>query len=61
VQQVEPTLHLRQEFHASADGLKLPNPVTVVHLGCTSVFIRNSNKIVIFWKGWFFDAVRVKT
>jgi len=57
---VEPTLHLRQEFHADAHGLRLPNPVTVVHLDCTSVFIRNPNKVVIFWQGWFFDAVRVR-
>ena len=57
---VEPTLHLREQFHASATGLKLPNPVTVVHLNCTSVFVKNRNKLVIFWKGWFFDAVRVR-
>lgn len=60
VEKVEPTLHLRKEFHASASGLRLPNPVTVVHLSCTSVFIKNPNKLLIFWQGWFFDAVRIK-
>jgi hypothetical protein len=60
VEKVEPKLHLRQEFHASAEKLGLPNPVTIVDLNCTSVFIKNSNKLVIAWQGWFFDAVRVK-
>jgi hypothetical protein len=57
---VEPGLFLREEFHATADKLGLPNPVTVVDLSCTSVFIKGKNKLVIAWDGWFFDAVRVK-
>lgn len=57
---VEPTLYLRREFKSNVAGLKLPNPVTVVEISCTAVFIRNPNRLVIFWKGWFFDAVRVK-
>lgn len=60
VEKVEPNLHLRREFHASAEKLGLPNPVTIVDLNCTSVFIKNSDRLVIAWKGWFFDAVRVK-
>ena len=56
---VVPELHLRKEFHANAQKLRLPNPVTVVDLSCTSVFIKNRNKLVIAWKGWFFDAVRL--
>lgn len=59
-QKVEPRLHLREEFHASSKDLGLPNPVTVVDLSCTSVFITKPNHLVIFWQGWFFDAVRVK-
>jgi hypothetical protein len=57
---VEPRLHLREAFHASSKELGLPNPVTVVDLSCTSVFITKPNHLVIFWQGWFFDAVRVK-
>lgn len=57
---VEPRLFLREQFHADADKLRLPSPVTVVDLSCTSVFIKNANRLVIAWKGWFFDAVRVK-
>jgi hypothetical protein len=59
-QKVEPRLHLREAFHASSKELGLPIPVTVVDLSCTSVFITKPNHLVIFWQGWFFDAVRVK-
>lgn len=59
-QKVEPRLHLREAFHASSKELGLPNPVTVVDLNCTSVFITKPNHLVIFWQGWFFDAVRVR-
>jgi hypothetical protein len=59
-ERVEPRLFLREQFHASAEKLSLPNPVTVVDLSCTSVFIKNKNRLVIAWDGWFFDAVRTK-
>lgn len=59
-ERVEPRLFLREQFHASAEKLALPNPVTVVDLSCTSVFIKNKNRLVIAWDGWFFDAVRTK-
>ena len=59
-EKVEPRLHLRQAFHASPEKLGLPNPVTVVDLNCTSVFVKNRNRLVIFWDGWFFDATRIK-
>ena len=57
---VEPKMFLREQFHADADRLHLPSPVTVVDLSCTSVFIKNATTLVIAWDGWFFDAVRVK-
>ena len=57
---VEPQLHLREAFHASSKELGMPTPVTVVDLSCTSVFITKPNHLVIFWQGWFFDAVQVK-
>lgn len=59
-QKVEPTLYLRKGWNSKVEGLKLPNPVTAVQISCTTVFILNRNRLVIFWKGWFFDAVRVK-
>lgn len=59
-EKVEPDLYLREQFHASAKKLGLPNPVTVVDLSCTSVFIKSPGRLVIAWQGWFFDAVRLK-
>ena len=60
-QWVEPGLYLREQAHADAENLHLPNPVVVVELGCTVAFIRDSNHLVIHWKGWFFDAVRTNS
>jgi hypothetical protein len=59
-QRVEPRLFVREQFRASAARLHLPNPVTVVQLSCTAVFVKSRDKLLIFWDGWFFDAVRVK-
>ena len=59
-QKVEPTLYLRKGWNSNVEGLKLPKPVTAVEISCTTVFILNRNRLVIFWKGWFFDAARVK-
>lgn len=59
-QSVEPRLFLREQFHATAEKLGLPNPVTVVDLSCTSVFIKNRNTLVVAWDGWFFEAIRIK-
>lgn len=56
---VEPRLYLREQAHARAENLHLPNPVTVVELGCTIAFVRDRNRLVIHWKGWFFDAIRI--
>jgi hypothetical protein len=57
-ERVEPRLYLREQAHASAAKLGLPNPVTVVDLDCTVVFIKAKNRLVIHWDGWFFDARR---
>ncbi|QGZ38346.1 hypothetical protein [Pseudoduganella flava] len=57
---VEPELHLRDQVHASAENLRLPNPVTVIDLTCTIAYVRDSDHLVILWKGVLFDTVRVK-
>ena len=59
-ERVEPRLYLHEQAHASATKLGLPNPVTVVNLGCTVAFVKSKNRLVIHWDGWFFDAVRLK-
>jgi hypothetical protein len=56
---VEPNLYLqRTDPYVTAKSLALPNPVTVVDISCTSVFVKNKNRIAIFWDGFYFDAVR---
>ena len=55
---VEPDQYLRQEAHISAAKLRLPNPVTVVDIGCTQVFVKKTDEAVIFWDGFFFNAKR---
>jgi hypothetical protein len=59
-ERVETRTYLRGQAHASAKKLGLPNPVTVVDVACTVVFVKNPDRLVIHWDGWFFDAVRVR-
>jgi hypothetical protein len=57
---VEPNLYLRDDDpYVNAAKLGLPNPVTVVDISCTDVFIKSHDKTVIFWDGFYFEAVRV--
>lgn len=56
---VEPNLYLKKtDPDVTAKSLALPNPVTVVDISCTSVFVKTKNRIAIFWDGFYFDAVR---
>lgn len=56
---VEPNLYLQKEAGVGNTKLRLPNPVTVVDISCTQVYIKKRNRAVIFWNGFFFDAVKV--
>jgi hypothetical protein len=58
---VEPNIYIRQEAQISATKLRLPNPVTVVDIGCTQVFITRADEAVIFWDGFFFSAKKIKS
>jgi hypothetical protein len=60
VERVEPNIYVHREAKISARKLRLPNPVDVVDIGCTHVFIKQRNKAVIFWDGFFFGAVKIK-
>jgi hypothetical protein len=60
VERVEPNIYVHREAKISARKLRLPNPVDVVDIGCTHVFIKQPNKAVIFWDGFFFGAVKIK-
>ena len=60
-ERVETNLYLEKtDPYVNAKSLALPNPVTVVDIACTSVFIKNKDRIVIFWDGFYFDALRLK-
>lgn len=59
-ERVVPELEIREKVHASARKLHLPNPVTVVELSCTDVYIRDKDHLVFLWGGAFFDTVRIK-
>jgi hypothetical protein len=48
------------QAHVSAAKLGLPDPVTAVHVNCTYVYKKAPDKLVVHWKGYFFDAVRRK-
>jgi hypothetical protein len=54
----ETDAYFARHAHASAEKLGLPNPVTAVHINCTYVYKKSADKIVVHWKGYFFDAVR---
>lgn len=56
---VEPNLYLQREAGVDNSKLRLPNPVTVIDISCTAVYVRKPDHAVIFWNGFFFEAVRV--
>lgn len=57
-QRVDTVRYVRENYHAAVTHLGLPDSVDVVHLTCTEAFVKTRDKIVVFWDGYFFDAVR---
>jgi hypothetical protein len=58
--QEEPVKYFRESAHASAAKLGLPTPVTVVHVSCTYVYPKFPDELVVHWKGFFFNAMRLR-
>lgn len=52
--------YLREEAHAASGRLGLPSVVTVVDLACTEALLKGHNRMVLYWKGFFFDAVKLQ-
>jgi len=50
--------YLREEAHAASGKLGLPTTVEVIDLACTEVLRKSHGKLVLYWKGFFFDAVK---
>jgi len=51
--------YLREEAHAASGRLGLPSTVTVIDLACTEALIKGHDRIVLYWKGFFFEAVKL--
>jgi hypothetical protein len=49
---------MREGYHARIGYLGLPDTITVIDLDCTEAFLKSEGKIVVFWQGYFFDAVK---
>jgi hypothetical protein len=50
--------YIRENAHAPVGRLGLPDTVTVIDLGCTVAFLKGKGKIVFYWDGYFYDAVK---
>lgn len=50
--------YVREGYHARVGYLGLPNTITVIDLDCTEAFLKRKGKIVVFWQGYFYDAVK---
>lgn len=53
--------YIRESAHAPVGRLGVPPVVEVIELACTEALIKDRDKIVIYWKGFFFEAVRQPT
>lgn len=51
---------MREKGHVSSANMGLPEQVTVVDAGCTDLFLKGKNRIVMHWRGFYFDAVKQK-
>jgi len=50
--------YMREGYHARVGYLGLPDTVTVVDLDCTEAFLKGKERIVVFWQGYFYDAMK---
>ena len=55
---VDTVRYIRENYHAAVTHLGLPDNATVVHLNCTEAFFKSKVQIVVFWRGFFFDAAK---
>lgn len=58
---VDAAKYMREGYHARVGYLGLPETITVIDLDCTEAFLKNKENIVVFWRGYFFDAKRKPT
>jgi hypothetical protein len=51
---------MREQGHVSSVNMGLPDQMTVIDAGCTTLFLKSNNRIVIHWDGFYFDAIKRK-
>ncbi|USX15771.1 hypothetical protein NHH88_08330 [Oxalobacteraceae bacterium OTU3CAMAD1] len=51
---------MREQGHVSSVNMGLPEQMTAIDAGCTYIFLKSKDRIVIHWDGFYFDAVRRK-
>ena len=49
---------MREKGHVSSVDMGLPEQVTVIDAGCTDLFLKGKGRIVVHWRGFYFDAIR---
>lgn len=50
--------YVREGYRARVGYLGLSDTITVVDLDCTEAFLKEKDKIVVFWQGYFYDAMK---
>ena len=50
--------YVREGYHARVGRLGLADTITVIDLDCTEAFLKRRGKIVVFWRGYFYDAMK---
>jgi hypothetical protein len=50
--------YMREGYHARVGYLGLPDTITVIDLDCTEAFLKSKGKVVVFWRGYFYDAIK---
>jgi len=51
---------MREQGHVSSVNMGLPEQMTVIDAGCTYLFLKSKDRIVVHWRGFYFDALKQK-
>lgn len=50
--------YVRETAHAPVGRLGLPTTVEAIELACTEALVKDYHTIVVYWKGYFFEATK---
>ncbi|MDC8758488.1 hypothetical protein [Janthinobacterium fluminis] len=51
---------MREKGRVSSANMGLSEQVTVIDAGCTDLFLKGRDRIVLHWRGFYFDVVKQK-